>query len=46
MNVERWGIFEHHARGPAEGNPFTEVTFSAVFESAGHRIEIPGFYDG
>mgnify|MGYP001460836270 CR=1 FL=1 len=46
MNVERWGIFEHRAHGPAEGNPFTEVTFGAVFESAGHRIEIPGFYDG
>ena len=44
--VERWGLFELELAGPAEGNPFLEVTFSARFESQGRVLEASGFYDG
>jgi hypothetical protein len=44
--VERWGMFEVELHGPAEGNPFVEVTLSATFERAGKKMEAAGFYDG
>ncbi len=44
--VERWGVFELELKGPAEGNPFTEVRLSAVFTSGVHTHEVDGFYDG
>lgn len=44
--VERWGIFELELKGPADGNPFTEVRFSAVFTNDATTLEVPGFYDG
>lgn len=46
--VERWGVFELALNGPAGGNPFVDVTLSAVMqaEGAGSPVEIPGFYDG
>jgi hypothetical protein len=44
--VEQWGVFEAVARGPANGNPFVDVTFGARF-ALGHRVvEAGGFYDG
>jgi len=46
QGVERWGIFELELPGPAEGNPFVEVTLSARFESGGRGVEASGFYDG
>ena len=45
-DVEQWGVFETSVKGPATGNPFVDVTFSAKF-TLGHRtVEVPGFYDG
>ncbi len=46
VTVEKWGIFELELKGPAEGNPFTEVRFSAVFTNGATTVEVPGFYDG
>ncbi|MDQ0899494.1 DUF5060 domain-containing protein [Paenibacillus sp. V4I7] len=44
--VEQWDMFELSVKGPAEGNPFTDVTFSATFKQRERSIEVPGFYDG
>lgn len=44
--VEQWGLYEISLKGPADGNPFVDVRLSAVFDSGGRRIEVPGFYDG
>jgi hypothetical protein len=48
--VEQWGLFEASLGGPAEGNPFADVDFSATFalENApgGRELEVSGFYDG
>lgn len=32
--------------GPADGNPFVDVTVGAVFQHGGRKIEVSGFYDG
>ena len=32
--VEQWGIFEVALKGPATGNPFVDVHFSATFTNA------------
>lgn len=45
--VEQWAIYELTLPGPAGGNPFVEVEFSARFAQDGAAaIEAPGFYDG
>jgi hypothetical protein len=45
-SIPVYGIFELTYPGPAEGNPFTDVTLSAEF-SLGHRaLKVMGFYDG
>lgn len=44
--VERWGMHEIVLRGPDKGNPYVDVTVSAVFEGAGRQITVPGFFDG
>jgi len=44
--VEQWGVFEAAFQGPARGNPFTDVRFSATFSGAGTRFVTEGFYDG
>ena len=46
VDIERWDVFEFRANGPRDGNPFTEVTFGAVFSQGHRRIEVDGFYDG
>lgn len=48
VSVERWGVFETELRGPADGNPFLEVTLTAVFAPDGGTAarEVTGFYDG
>jgi len=46
QSVERWGLFEVALPGPAEGNPFVEVTVFARFEHQGRAVEANGFYDG
>jgi hypothetical protein len=44
--VERWGIFEVTLTGPADGNPFTDVTLTATFTQGDAAREVTGFYDG
>ncbi len=44
--VERWEIFELALPGPAEGNPFVEVTLSAQFMYRNRVLYVDGFYDG
>jgi len=44
--VERWGIFEAALAGPADGNPFTEVTLTATFTQGDTVHDVTGFYDG
>ncbi len=45
-SVERWGVFELELDGPAEGNPFVDVRFSAVFTNGARSVDVAGFYDG
>ena len=44
--VEQWGAFELAFNGPTNGNPFTDVQFSARFTQGTHSVEASGFYDG
>lgn len=44
--TERWGVFELRFDGPANGNPFDDVTLSASFSNGGRTVRVPGFYDG
>ncbi|HOU12698.1 MAG TPA: DUF5605 domain-containing protein [Anaerolineae bacterium] len=46
QSVERWDIFEAALAGPAEGNPFLDVTFGARFAYKHRVIDVDGFYDG
>ncbi len=46
QNVERWGRFELTLKGPADGNPFLDVTFGARFRFANRVVTVDGFYDG
>ena len=45
-SVEQWGIFELALPGPAQGNPFVDVNFSARFVQGDAVFTVPGFYDG
>jgi hypothetical protein len=44
--VEQWDVYEIEMKGPADGNPFFDVRFSAVFNNGSRSIEVNGFYDG
>lgn len=44
--IERWGLFEAALEAPVAGNPFTDVTLSAVFRHAEREVVTVGFYDG
>ncbi|OXM87441.1 DUF5060 domain-containing protein [Paenibacillus rigui] len=44
--VERWGRFERSFDGPAEGNPYREVTLRGVFRHGSRSVEADGFYNG
>ncbi|MBN1247227.1 MAG: DUF5060 domain-containing protein [Anaerolineae bacterium] len=44
--AERWGIFELALEGPANGNPFLDVTFGATFTYKHRAVAVDGFYDG
>lgn len=46
QTVEQWGVFELALPGPTNGNPFTDVQFSARFTQGGAGIQANGFYDG
>ncbi|MFO0805870.1 MAG: DUF5060 domain-containing protein [Gemmataceae bacterium] len=45
-DAEQWGLWEAKFDGPADGNPFVDVQFSATFCSGKDRVTVPGFYDG
>ena len=42
----KWDVFEHSFSGPADGNPYLEVSFTATFAHANRTVTVPGFYDG
>jgi hypothetical protein len=44
--VERWAVLEVSLSGPASGNPYLEVSCSALFSQGDQRITVPGFGDG
>ena len=44
--VEQWGVFELTLPGPADGNPFLDVTLSARFTHGDRGVDATGFYDG
>jgi len=44
--VEQWGVFEVALSGPTNGNPFTDVPFSASFSQGAQSVNADGFYDG
>lgn len=45
-SVEQWGVRDVRLEGPADGNPFVDVTVQAEFTSGGKRRLVDGFYDG
>ena len=48
MSVRLYQMAEFSFKGPDKGNPFKEVTLSAVArnEDSGQAFTVPGFYDG
>ena len=42
--VERWGVAEVMLKGPAEGNPFVDVTVSAKFTLGEKSVECGGVF--
>src|SRR6188768_2533327 len=44
--IERWRIFELNLKGPADGNPFADISFYAAFTHGEKKISADGFYDG
>jgi hypothetical protein len=44
--VEKWGVFEMTLKGPANGNPFVDVTLTGEFRHGGRLLKPEGFYDG
>ena len=45
-DTEQWDIFELALDGPADGNPFLDVSFGASFQHGHRSVEVDGFYDG
>ncbi|MFG6442989.1 DUF5060 domain-containing protein [Roseateles sp. LKC17W] len=45
-STEQWGMHEIALKGPADGNPFTEVQLSARFSNGKQTLDVDGFYDG
>jgi hypothetical protein len=45
-SVAKWDTFEANLTGPADGNPYLEVTLSAVFSQGNREVRVTGFYDG
>ncbi len=45
-NIEQWGMFEVSLAGPAGGNPFKDVTLTALFTMEHRSTRVTGFYDG
>ncbi len=45
-SVEKWDIFELQFHGPESGNPFKDVTLTALFSTNERQKEVNGFYAG
>ena len=41
-----WATYELSFAGPADGNPFKDVTLGAVFAHGDRKVRVTGFYDG
>lgn len=46
LKTERWSIYELKLDGPQTGNPFVDVSLSAIFKNGDKTIKPRGFYDG
>lgn len=46
MNICRWDRFETRFKGSSDGNPYTDVTLSAIFRHENRAVYADGFYDG
>jgi hypothetical protein len=46
QTVERWSVYEITLKGPAAGNPFTDVKLAARFRYRNRTVDVDGFYDG
>ena len=46
QSVAKWDAFEASFSGPADGNPFVDVAFDALFAHKSRTVRVPGFYDG
>jgi len=46
IKTEKWDIFELTLNGPADGNPFLDVTLGATFVYMNREVKVNGFYDG
>jgi hypothetical protein len=44
--AEQWGLFEATFSGPAGGNPYLDVAWSATFSQGARHITVPAFWDG
>jgi len=44
--AEQWGVAEIVLRGPTGGNPYLDVSWSAIFSQGEKHITVPGFWDG
>ncbi len=44
--IEKWDFYEISLPGPATGNPFVDIEFSAVFKNGDRTCEPEGFYYG
>jgi len=42
IDDERWGLFEAALAGPANGNPFTDVSLTAIFTQGAATHEVVG----
>ncbi|MBD3289681.1 DUF5060 domain-containing protein, partial [candidate division KSB1 bacterium] len=45
-SVEKWDVFELQFNGPDSGNPFKDVTLTAIFSTSDRQKEVAGFYAG
>lgn len=46
QSIEKWGIYTIELKGPETGNPFMDVTLSAVFTNKKQSVQVTGFYNG
>lgn len=46
ITAEQWSMTEFSIKGPAAGNPYTDISLSAQFDTGSTSIKVPGFYDG